>query len=92
MCVFILDNAIESLRGELTKWLLEVKPGVIVGNCTKTVRDRLWKRVIESGIKGGLLIYSNKMVEQGYVIEMFGEPKRRLVDIDGLQLIEKIYE
>lgn len=90
MCVFILDNASEGLRGELTKWLIEVKPGVLVGSVTKVVRDRLWKKVVDSGIVGGLLIYSNRLTEQGYVIEMFGEPKRRLVDYDGLQLIERL--
>ncbi len=89
MCVFILDLSSESLRGELTRWLLEVKPGVLVGNLSKTVRERLWNKIKECKLRGSLLIYSNKLVGQGYIIEMFGEPTRRVVDLDGVQLIER---
>ena len=31
MVVIVIDNAPEKLRGELTRWLLETKPGVFVG-------------------------------------------------------------
>ena len=31
MIVLVIDNAPLKLRGELTKWLMEIKPGVFAG-------------------------------------------------------------
>jgi len=45
MVVMILECVPESLRGELSRWLLEPKAGVFVGTVTATVRERLWERV-----------------------------------------------
>ena len=45
MVVLILERAPASVRGELTRWLLEVRPGVFVGTTTAEVRDRLWDHV-----------------------------------------------
>lgn len=86
MVILIMTNAPEGLRGELTKWLLEVKAGVFIGKCTKTVRDRLWKKVQDSSLEDALLIY-NYNNEQGYNIEMMGDPYRKVIDYDGLLLI-----
>lgn len=90
MCVFILDVAPENLRGELTKWVLEVKAGVFVGKISKPVRERLWKKICETFLSGALMIYSNNLIEQGFCIEMFGEPNRKVIDLDGIQLIQRI--
>ena len=83
----ILENASEALRGELTKWFLEVKPGVLVSNVTKTVRDLLWEKVRAECISA-LMLYSYNN-EQGFKIEMSGEPYRSVIDIDGIFLIAK---
>ena len=45
MVVIVIDNASAKLRGELTKWLLEVKPGVFVGKVSAMVRERLWDKI-----------------------------------------------
>lgn len=88
MTVFVLENAPLNLRGELTKWLLEVKPGVFVGKLSKTVRDLLWKKVEDSYLYGALMIY-NFNNEQGFKFEMYGEPTRSVIDYDGLELISR---
>ena len=88
MVVVVIDNASEKLRCEITRWLLETKPGVFVGNISGAVRDRLWSKVCgDETIVGGLLVYSSDS-EQGFRIEMCGDPKRSVVDIDGIQLIK----
>ncbi|MCR4318385.1 MAG: type I-E CRISPR-associated endoribonuclease Cas2e [Planctomycetes bacterium] len=46
MMVLILDRVKESLRGELTRWMLEPKAGVFVGTLSAMVREHLWKKVI----------------------------------------------
>ena len=87
MCVLVTDNAVVRLRGELTRWLLEVKPGVFVGRISASVRDRLWDKVKqEKEAVGALLVYSAD-TEQGFQVEIFGDPKRDVVDLDGVQLI-----
>ena len=88
MVVYILDNAPETLRGELCKWVLEVKAGVFVGKLSRVVREKLWDKISEENIRGALMIYKIN-TEQGYKIDMLGEPNRSLIDLDGVQLIER---
>lgn len=87
MVVLVMDNAPVNLRGELTKWLLEVKPGVFAGKISALVRQKLWERVCgNKGVVGAVLLYSMNN-EQGFSMEMHGTPYRKVVDINGLQLI-----
>ena len=87
MIVIVTDNAAEKLRGELTRWLLEVKAGVFVGKTSAVVREKLWEKVqADRELTGALLIYSAD-TEQGFRMELYGDPKRSVVDLDGLQLI-----
>ena len=88
MVVMVIENAPLKVRGELTKWLLETKPGVFVGNVSALVRDKLWEKVCEDTLMlSALLIYSSNN-EQGFEIEMLGEPYRSVVDFDGVKLIK----
>ena len=87
MVVFVLENATDKLRGILTRWMIETKPGIFVGSLTGMVRDKLWEMIPNHVPKGALMIYSCNN-EQGYQIKMFGEPNRTVVDLDGLQLIK----
>ncbi len=87
MVVIVLENASEKLRGTITKWIIETKPGVFVGNLSAMVREKIWETIAEANPKGAMIIYSSNN-EQGYKIEMIGEPTRALVDLDGLQLIK----
>lgn len=88
MMVMILENAPEKLRGELTRWMLEAKPGVFVGNYSLLVREKLWKKVTDSvPVIPALLIYSSSC-EQGFRIDMNGDPRRRVFEMEGLQLIK----
>lgn len=88
MTVLVIENASVALRGELCKWMLEAKPGVFVAKVSTTVREALWNKVkCDAQMQGALLIYSFP-TETGFMMEMHGEPKRSLVDLDGLQLIK----
>ncbi len=42
MVVMILERVPESVRGELSLWMIEPKAGVFVGNLSALVRDKLW--------------------------------------------------
>lgn len=88
MVVLVIDNSSEKLRGELTRWLIEVKPGVLVGNISAMVREKLWEKVnYDQNRKGAVMLYSMN-TEQGFAMKMCGEPKRQIVEFDGVQLIE----
>ena len=84
-----MNNAPESLRGELTKWLIEPKAGVLVGNVSGIVRDILWEKIceVQNLQDGALLIYSTNN-EQGYAIRIHGDPIRTVIDLEGIQLIK----
>lgn len=87
MIVITLERVPASLRGELTRWLLEPKTGVFIGRVSAMVRDRLWEHVstkVRSG--AGMLIYTTD-TEQGFAIRMIGDTSRLVEDFDGLALI-----
>ncbi len=89
MTVLILENVPTGFRGEITQWLLEVKVGVFIGNITATVRDRLWNKVKqETDVGAGLIVYSAQ-TEQGFLMDMFNTPKRKVVDMEGIYLISR---
>ena len=46
MIVLVVTACPAGLRGDLTKWLLEVTPGVFVGTPSARVRDLLWDRTV----------------------------------------------
>lgn len=88
MVTFIVEAAPDSLYGELTRWLLEPKHGVFVGNVNAMVREKLWKKIQNSGNETNAIMIFNTDNEQGYALEMIGEPKRCVVDIEGIELIK----
>ena len=88
MVVMILERVPPSLRGELSRWLLELRAGVFVGTLKPVVRGKLWQRVC-SGMKGGagILVYQARN-EQGFDVEFWGATDRSVVDHNGLRLIQ----
>jgi CRISPR-associated protein Cas2 len=86
MIVIRLENAPFGLRGDLTKWLLEIDSGVFVGQVNARVRDNLWSRILEY-VKNGraIMVYSTNN-EQGLEFKVHGsqwEP----IDFDGIKLM-----
>ena len=65
MVVMILESVPTSLRGELTRWMLEPKAGVFVGTVSAMVRDRLWGKVCKSVRDGGCMMIHRTNNEQG---------------------------
>jgi len=84
----VLGIASPGLRGEVSRWLFEVKAGIFVGKLSALVRDELWK-MVEGKIKNGsaLLIYSTNS-EQGFTARSLGDPSRQLIDIEGVLLVK----
>ena len=87
MVVITIDNAAESTRGILTRWLIEIKPGVFIGNVSKRVRSYLWNDIIESRMEQHAIMAYSYPCEQGYMLQTYGDPFRHVCELDGLQLI-----
>ncbi len=88
MTVMVLERVPAGVRGELTRWMLEPKTGVFVGEPSGLVREKLWAQVgAKLGGGAALLIYSSD-AEQGFVMESYGDTSRRLVDFEGLWLVQ----
>ena len=87
MTVLILERVPVSLRGELSRWMIEPRPGVFVGKVSALVRDRLWDKARLGAKSGaGMLLYSSP-TEQGFAARSFGETARDLVEWEGLTLV-----
>jgi CRISPR-associated protein Cas2 len=89
MIVLVVSRATPSLRGRLTRWLLQLKPGIFVGTLSKRVRERLWKATCESLRSGwAVMLYSAK-TEQGFEIQAFGPAPVQFEDMEGIWLAKK---
>lgn len=87
MVVVILEKVPQSLRGELTRWMLELKTGVFVGSVSGMVREILWDKLRQGSRDGACVMVHSDNTEQGFSIRMHGEASRQLVDFEGLSLI-----
>lgn len=92
MVVFILERTPASIRGDLTKWLLEPKAGVFLGLVSAEVRERLWEHVVrrlgehDESDASAVMVYSADN-EQGFSFRIHGDPTREVVDFEGLELV-----
>ena len=87
MLVVLLEKVPTSLRGKLSRWLIEPKTGILLGNPSARVRDKLWE-MIEAGVKsGGAIMIWSHPCPQGYQYRQLGNLSRCLEDYEGLALI-----
>ena len=87
MVVVLMEKVSPALRGEITRWMLELRPGVFVGNVSAMVREKLWEMICQKLKGGAVTLLHSAANEQGYKIRTFGETTRKVKDFDGLQLI-----
>jgi len=88
MVIMILENVPAGLRGELSRWMIEPKSGVFIGEVTARIRDLLWEKCLAKAREGGIIQVWNTKNEQKFEIRMSGETSRKIVEIEGLKLIE----
>jgi len=76
------------LRGELTRWLLEIRPHVYVGHVNARVRDKLWDKACHKIKDGSVLQIWNTANEQGFAMRSWNEPTYRVREFEGVLLVE----
>jgi len=85
----ILEKAPTSVRGELTRWMLELRAGVFVGNISALVREKLWQEICGKLSGGAGILVHSAANEQGFSIRFWGLPSRVVEDFDGLLLVRQ---
>lgn len=81
-----LSNCPPKLRGDLSKWLLEISTGVYAGHINAKVREHLWQRICANLTDGRATIVWSSSGEQHMdfaVHNSVWEPR----DYDGIKLI-----
>lgn len=86
MVVLVLETVPTGLRGELSRWMIEPRTGVFVGQVSALVRDKLWDKVAEGVGRGGAIMVYSTNKEQGFALRSWGDTKRQLLDFEGLVL------
>ena len=88
MIVITLTDCPPALRGDLSKWLMEVNTGVFVGQVSARVRDALWERVTANIRQGRATMVFDAANEQHMDFRIHNTTWE-IVDFDGLQLVRR---
>lgn len=88
MIVVTVTDCPPRLRGDLSKWLLEINTGVYVGQLNPRVREELWKRICKHLPRGrATMVYSanNEQRMAFHVHNTTWQP----VDYEGITLMRR---
>lgn len=88
MVVIVVEKVPASLRGELTRWMIEPQAGVYVGHLSARVRDKLWEKCTGASRAGGVIQIWSTNTEQHFALRMAGDTSRLIEEVEGLQLIK----
>ena len=86
MIVLQLIDTPVGVRGDITKWLLEISSGVFVGRASARVRDNLWARVTENCKAGRAIMVYSADNEQRLNFRVHGDTWDP-IDFDGVTLV-----
>jgi len=82
----MLEKSTPSQRGEMSRLAIELKSGVFLADLSTRVREKLWEKIIIDWGLAAIMVYSAN-TEQSYSIRISGEPKKTVIDLDGLLLL-----
>ncbi|MFG3001819.1 type I-E CRISPR-associated endoribonuclease Cas2e [Streptomyces sp. NPDC048340] len=88
MTVIVLTQCPVGLRGLLTRWLLEISPGVFIGGPSARIRETLWAEVRQHAGNGRALLAYSSDNEQGFSFETH-DHKWHPTDREGVTLIHR---
>ena len=90
MVVMVLERVPTSVRGELTRWMLELHAGIFIGDLSGMVREKLWELVCEKMAGGAGLLAYNSDTEQGFAVRFWGRPTKVIENFEGLNLVRTL--
>ena len=86
MLVIVLENAPPRLRGHLTKFFIEIRAGVYVGDYSIRVRERVWTVIQHEIDQGNAVIAWSCPNDIGFDFDTCGQNRRMPVELDGIKL------
>lgn len=86
MVVITLTDCPPALRGDLSRWLLEIDTGVFCGAVNARVREAIWHRIGENLKTGRATMVYSSSGEQHMDFEVYNT-EWQPVDLDGIKLI-----
>lgn len=89
MVVLLVEKVHGGLRGELSRWMVELRSGVFVGNLSAMVRDKLWEETCRKLRSGAAILVYTTNNEQGFALRLSGDLRREVADFDGLLLVRE---
>lgn len=70
MVIMTLEKVPKSLRGELSRWMVEIQTGVFVGKLSALVRDLLWEKCVKKALEDVAVKYGkltmSKVFQSGF--------------------------
>ncbi|MET9201497.1 type I-E CRISPR-associated endoribonuclease Cas2e [Gordonia sp. NPDC003585] len=88
MVVLIVTACPAGLRGHLTRWLLEISPGVFVGVLNQRVRELVWARV-QDLVKDGRAVMVFPAQNEQRLEFLVHRYDWQPIDIDGVRLVRR---
>lgn len=88
MVVIVLTAVPAGLRGFLTRWLLEIAPGVFVGRVSQRIRTALWFRIVEMSNDGRAIMVFAADNEQRFDFRVHRHDWA-IDNLDGVNLIRR---
>lgn len=94
MTVIVTRDVEDRYRGFLSSVMLELAPGVYTGpKLSRGVRERVWQVLSEwhGELQRGaiLMTWRDPLAPGGQSVLTLGEPRRELVDLDGVLLVRR---
>ena len=94
MTIVVTRDVEDRYRGFLSSVMLELAPGVYTGpRMSRGVRERVWQVLSEwygsFGCGAILMTWRETTAPGGQAVLTLGEPRRDLVDVDGVLLVRR---
>jgi CRISPR-associated protein Cas2 len=87
MVVMILEKVPPSVKGELSRWLIQVRSGIYIGHVSARVRDMLWEKCCIKRKAGSIFQAWNTNNEQRFAMRLEGDNDREVLDWEGVHLV-----
>jgi len=89
MVLLMLERVPRSMRGELSRWMIEPRASVFVGNVSGMVRDKLWEMACQDSKGGSAFMVYTTNNEQGFSWRIWGAPVYVPENFEGLMLVRR---
>lgn len=86
MLVLTLECAPPKLVGYCSSWALQISTGVYVANLPASQREEIWDTIVKWSDPDTrvVMVWSSPRTEQGIDFRTLGNPRRKVVEREGL--------